>query len=180
MMSRRSRSGARRLVASLTFPLYTPSAVARNLIARLVQPIDEVIWKMTTGVQMEKKRSVWRRRFGCGAVTILMVLFACTAAYLAVQRYLPYVSPENVCFSRNGVALGGPEMCRQASPQVLSESKLVTGFQAWTPWTWAKHFREVVHRCSKKCDELQGCSFYILRPTRSIEYQIGGGCVTYK
>ena len=34
--------------------------------------------------------------FRFSAVTVLMVLFACTAAYLAVQRYLPYVSPDNV------------------------------------------------------------------------------------
>lgn len=109
-----------------------------------------------------------------------MVLFACAATYLAVQRYLPYVSPENVCFSRNGVALGGPEACRQASPQALLEAQSATGLTARTPWTRAKLFRDVVRRCWQICQKELDCSFYTLRPQKIGAPQTGGLCVIYK
>ena len=109
-----------------------------------------------------------------------MVLFAGAAAFLAVQRYLPYVSPDNVCFSRNGVALGGPETCRQASPQRLAQHLLAYQYFGRLPVGWAKLSREIVHRCRQRCQEIPDCSFYILRPAEFRTNWISGNCIIHK
>ena len=123
------------------------------------------------------KASIWLK-----VISPLTVLFACVAAYFAVQRYLPYILPENVCFSRNGIAIGDEEACKHASASIaLEERAMELGLTAWTPWTKAKLFRDLVNLCKMTCAKDAQCSFYLLRvPKHGRLAQISGNCLTYR
>lgn len=97
-------------------------------------------------------------------ITVLTVLFALSTVYFAAQIYMPYVYPVDICFSRNGVALGDEEACRQATPTLALEERSV-GMEgtARTLWGIAALFRDLADECRQECLKKPDCSFYFLR-----------------
>jgi hypothetical protein len=143
------------------------------------EPMDSV--QQPISKRIRKRLSV---RFNI--MIVLTVLLASSTAYFSVQRYLPYISPADVCFSRNGVALGDRETCRQAMTRPLQEISMQLGYVARTPWTWAKLFRELADRCHQACQHETECSFYILQTyqKKNVQYisrpaQISGACLIH-
>lgn len=139
------------------------------------------------GSQLIPGRMRHRLSIRMSAVIILIVLLACSTTYFSVQRYLPYISPSDVCFSRNGVALGDRKTCQQATTQPLEEISMQLGYVARTPWTWARLFRQLTDRCHQACQKNTDCSYYILQTyqQKNVQYierpaQISGACLIYK
>lgn len=111
----------------------------------------------------------------------LVLLFLLTSVLGFGQRYYPYVFPEDVCFARNGVAVGSLGDCIEMSSLALAQiSEGAADFSnqnGTSDWLLA---------CQRQCRNRDECSFYVLRTPSSspqeLNIQAGPGyaCINFK
>jgi hypothetical protein len=86
-----------------------------------------------------------------------LALFFFLAAGLAVGwQYYPYASSADVCFARNGVAVGDAGDCAGMGRLIAVSAMNPSG-----------DADERLGRCRKRCEESKLCSFYVMRAPSS-------------
>ena len=106
-----------------------------------------------------------RREKTLGVLAFLLLL---STALCAGWVYYPYAFPDDVCFSRNGVAVGELVDCREISGQLLEEiSEGTPGFL-----DLAKT-RDWLAACQESCRSRNDCSFYVVRSPSSSQETSG-------
>ncbi len=116
----------------------------------------------------------------------VVVLLAGLSGYLGWERYSPYIFPLDVCFTRNGVAVGNEADCRQASPGPHIFEGVMGGPSGEFPWETVEYNGQLADGCRQQCEKNRNCSFYVLRsvPRQGVVYLIGdpgnGLCILYR
>lgn len=92
------------------------------------------------------------------AIAATIVILACTTIISLARQHYPYIYPADVCFTKNGVAVGALEACMENTGQTLAEFTI----------NWEMHGererRDSPKICQRLCQEYEFCSYYALRP----------------
>ncbi|MCP5100735.1 MAG: hypothetical protein GY943_34735 [Chloroflexi bacterium] len=123
----------------------------------------------------------------CKLSIFFAMLFGFIAIIQVVIYYYPYFYPPYTCFTRNGIAIGDKQTCRQASTGAVLEAATGTDYNTKTrlPWIKAEIYRKYTNQCRKMCLDTKLCSFYFYQSKQhelpnDFHHEIFGLCTVYQ